>query len=57
MIPRAHIVEWGSRTGWPTGEQVEQDVLLSRLIIEIANDPYLGEESCSAAEPASTSCT
>ncbi|MGH9190441.1 MAG: nucleotidyl transferase AbiEii/AbiGii toxin family protein [Acidimicrobiales bacterium] len=44
MIPRADIVDWGRRVGWPTDEQVEQDLLLSRLIIEIANDPYLGEE-------------
>jgi predicted nucleotidyltransferase component of viral defense system len=30
--------------GWPTEEQVEQDLLLSRLIIEISNDAYLGSE-------------
>lgn len=44
LIPRAYIVEWSNRVGWPTLEQVEQDLVLSRLIIEIANDPYLGEE-------------
>lgn len=44
MIPRADIVDWGRSVGWPTDEQVEQDLLLSRLIVEIANDPYLGEE-------------
>ena len=27
-----------------TGDQVEQDLLLSRLIVEIANDEYLGDE-------------
>lgn len=44
MIPRAFIIEWSSRVGWPTLEQVEQDLVLSRLIVEIANDPYLGDE-------------
>lgn len=44
MIPRAAITAWGSSVGWATDEQVEQDLLLSRLIIEIATDPYLGEE-------------
>jgi len=29
---------------WPTVEQVEQDLVLSRLIVEIANDGYLGNE-------------
>jgi len=44
VIPRAHIVAWGRAMAWPTEDQVEQDLVLSRLIIEIANDPYLGEE-------------
>lgn len=44
MITRAAIVEWGRRVPWPTLEQVEQDLLLSRLIVEIANDDFLGNE-------------
>lgn len=44
MIPRAAIVEWGSAVGWASDDQVEQDLLLARLIIEIATDAYLGEE-------------
>jgi len=44
MIPRANIVEWSHHVGWATDEQVEQDLLLSRLIVEIARDPYLGKE-------------
>lgn len=44
MIPRADLVAWGRRVGWSTDEQVEQDLLLSRLIVEIAQDPYLGDE-------------
>jgi predicted nucleotidyltransferase component of viral defense system len=44
VIPRAEVVAWGRRVGWPTDEQVEQDLLLSRLIVEISNDLYLGSE-------------
>lgn len=44
MIPRAHIVAWSNSVDWPTDEQIEQDLLLSRLIVEIANDPYLRDE-------------
>lgn len=44
MIPAAYITEWGNTVDWPTVDQVEQDLPLSRLIIEIANDAYLGNE-------------
>lgn len=44
MIPEAFVTEWAERVRWPTPEQVEQDLVLSRLIVEIANDPYLGNE-------------
>ncbi len=44
MIPRAVITAWGRTLPWPTVEQIEQDLLLSRLIVEIANDDYLGDE-------------
>jgi predicted nucleotidyltransferase component of viral defense system len=44
VIPQAAITEWGRVVPWPTVEQVEQDLLLSRLIVEIANDDYLGAE-------------
>jgi Nucleotidyl transferase AbiEii toxin, Type IV TA system len=44
LIPQRDITKWASYAQWPSEEQVEQDLLLSRLIVEIANDPYLGEE-------------
>ena len=44
MIPQANIVEWSNRVHWPTLDQVEQDLVLKRLIVEIANDPFLGDE-------------
>ena len=27
MIPQAFIVEWSGKVGWPTPEQVEQDLI------------------------------
>lgn len=44
MIPAAAITAWGVQRPWPTPEQVEQDLLLSRAICAIATDEYLGEE-------------
>ena len=44
MIPAAFITEWGNTINWPTVDQIEQDLVLSRLIIKIANDDYLGSE-------------
>ncbi len=44
MIPERHITAWQPNAPWLTVEQIEQDLVLSRLIIEIANDPYLGDE-------------
>lgn len=44
MIPEAYVTHWAAGAPWPTRTQVEQDLLLSRLICEIANHPYLGED-------------
>jgi hypothetical protein len=44
VIPEAYVTQWATGAPWPTRTQVEQDLLLSRLICEIANHPYLGEE-------------
>ncbi len=44
MIAAAHITQWAKHAPWPTREQVEQDLVLSRLIAEIANHPLLGDE-------------
>lgn len=39
MIPQAALTAWRSRSPWRDDRQVEQDLLLSRLAIEIANHP------------------
>ena len=41
MIPRAYITEWRSSAPWATDAQVEQDLVLSRALIEIFSDPSL----------------
>lgn len=38
MIPSAFITEWRTRVPWPESYQVEQDLILSRLMVEIANN-------------------
>ena len=44
MITEADIAHWQRHAPWPTLEQIEQDLVLSRLIIEIANHPSLRDE-------------
>ena len=44
MLPGNVITSWSVDHPWPERRQVEQDLLLSRAICEIANHPYLGEE-------------
>lgn len=44
MIPQAHLNEWATQAPWPQQAQIEQDLVLSRLIIEIAQHDLLGEE-------------
>lgn len=44
MIPRASIIAWSATAPWPSEDQVEQDLILSRLLVEIADDPLLSEE-------------
>lgn len=44
MITEADIAHWQRHAPWPTLEQVEQDLVLSRLIVEVARHPLLGNE-------------
>ena len=44
MIPRAYITEWTQYAPWKTNEQVEQDLVISRALVEIFSDGYLSEE-------------
>lgn len=44
MIQRDFIVAWRQQAPWPTDAQVEQDLVLSRALIEIFNHPLLSRE-------------
>jgi predicted nucleotidyltransferase component of viral defense system len=44
MIDRPALIAWRSKAPWPDRVQIEQDLLLSRLMIEIARDEILGPE-------------
>ena len=41
MIPRAYITEWRSHAPWIQDAWVEQDLVISRAIVEIFRSPYL----------------
>jgi Nucleotidyl transferase AbiEii toxin, Type IV TA system len=44
VITTADIAHWRTQVPWTTPENVEQDLVLSRLIIEFANHPLLGQD-------------
>lgn len=44
MIPIAQITQWRSMAPWPDDIQVEQDLILSRMLVEIFSDPFLNKE-------------
>ena len=41
MIPKAHIIEWSSQSPWQNYAQIEQDLVISRALIEIFQDDFL----------------
>lgn len=44
MIPQANIVEWRATSApWIDDAQVEQDLVLSRAVVEIFSDPWLSQ--------------
>ncbi len=44
MITAADIAHWRTQVPWVSPEHVEQDLVLSRLIVEFANHPLLGAD-------------
>ena len=38
MIPRDFITEWRSEAPWTPDEQVEQDLVISRAVVEAAKE-------------------
>ena len=43
MIPRAHITAWRAAAPWPADAQVEQDLVLSRAIVELFRSPTVAQ--------------
>src|SRR5262245_30058626 len=43
MIPRAHITAWRAEAPWATDAQVEQDLVISRALVEIFSDALLAD--------------
>lgn len=41
MIPQNDIIEWSNTVSWQTNEQIEQDLVICRALVEIFNDDYL----------------
>lgn len=44
MIPGQNIVEWSQTAPWAEQRQVEQDLIISRALVEIFDDEFLAEE-------------
>lgn len=43
MIPKPYIAKWKDHAPWNSFEQVEQDLVISRVLIEIFSDEFLNE--------------
>jgi len=44
MIPRADIVQWREFAPWISDAQVEQDLVISRLLVEFYQDKLIREK-------------
>ncbi|MCK6639433.1 MAG: nucleotidyl transferase AbiEii/AbiGii toxin family protein [Bacteroidia bacterium] len=44
MIPQAHIAAWSKTVPWQTNEQVEQDLVICRALVEIFSDEFLASK-------------
>jgi predicted nucleotidyltransferase component of viral defense system len=45
VIPRAHITAWRRSAPWPDNTQVEQDLVLSRALVELFARPGVAEQA------------
>jgi predicted nucleotidyltransferase component of viral defense system len=43
LIPRAYITAWRTSAPWPTDAQIEQDLVLSRALVEMFSQPGVAE--------------
>jgi hypothetical protein len=47
MIPQVYITEWAGQVPWQTNEQVEQDLVICRALVEICSDEFLAKSLAS----------
>ncbi|MCK5785705.1 MAG: nucleotidyl transferase AbiEii/AbiGii toxin family protein [Candidatus Sabulitectum sp.] len=45
MIPRANITAWRSSAPWPSNDQVEQDLVLSRVLVSLFSSRVVADEA------------
>jgi hypothetical protein len=57
MIPMMNIVAWGNVVPWAEQRQVEQDLIISRAIIDLFAEPFLCEQLRFRGGTALNSCT
>ncbi len=43
MIPEIFIQAWRKNVGWQTPVQIEQDLIISRALVDLYNDPHVSE--------------
>jgi predicted nucleotidyltransferase component of viral defense system len=43
MIPKPYIAQWKDHAPWNSFDQVEQDLVISRVLVEIFSDEFLNE--------------
>ncbi len=43
MIPSYHITSWRAQAPWPNDDQIEQDLIIERSLVEIFSDDFLRE--------------
>lgn len=52
MIPKAYIDAWRSKAPWQQDAQVEQDLVISRALVEIFSNEFLSEHLAFRGETA-----
>lgn len=57
MIPAAYITEWRSHAPWTQNAWVEQDLIISRALVDIFVADGLADSLAFRGEPRSTSST
>ena len=43
MIPTRFITQWRANAPWAFDRQIEQDLIISRALVELFNDPLIAE--------------